>query len=87
MTISTDSSTSEQAHRRARRPGTARLEAIGVGIALAVALGVLAQLGHSGYGSVHDGDSPYARPTPALHGQTLASYVAAHEARRLTLRG
>jgi len=83
MTISTDTQMSEQATRRSPRPGSARLEAIVVGVALAAALGVLALVGHSTYGSGHDGDSAYARPTPALHGQSLAAYIAAHQAGRL----
>ena len=83
MTLSTDTQTQHPASRRPGRRGSARLEAYGVGVALAVALGVLAVNGQLTYGPGDQPASAFARPTPALHGQTLAAYVAEHQSVRL----
>ena len=83
MTLSTDTRTQHPATRRSRRPASLRLQAYGVGIALAAALGALAFAGQSTYGPGDGPISAYARPTPALHGQTLSVYIATHQTSRL----
>jgi hypothetical protein len=85
MTLPTSTRTHTQHRdtRPPRRPGSVRLQALGVGVALAVALGAMALSGQSTYES-EDGDhTTYARPTAALHGQPLAVYLAAHQSGRL----
>ena len=77
MTLSTD-------NRRSRRPTSVRMWAYGAGVGLAVALGALALAAPSTYGQGEGSDSAYSRPTQALNGQSLASYVAKHQADRLT---
>ena len=83
MTLSTDTQTQHPASAGPVDAVLVRLEAYGVGIASAAALGALAlrpvDLRNSGGPA-----SAYARPTPALHGQTLAGYVAEHQSSRLT---
>jgi hypothetical protein len=59
------------------RSGLRRFQVVGAGIALATGLGVLALTGQSSYGT--DGTrTAYTRPTPALHGQSLATYLRSH---------
>jgi hypothetical protein len=72
-----------------RRPAPDYITA-GVGIALAVGLGAImltspATYGSStgGYGATVSIASAYARPTPALDGETLAVYIAEHQSSRL----
>jgi hypothetical protein len=86
MTLSTDTQTPTQAtgqtqHRRTAERG--RLVAYGAGLALVAALGALWAVGDSSYGTDDGPSSTYARPLEALNGQSLAAYLAAHQADRL----
>ena len=94
MNLSTDTQTQTTSERTRPGRGPSRLELYGVGIALAAGIGAVALVGQSDYSpdgpaSSSSGDpttSAYTRPTEALGGQTLASYLADHysdrEARR-----
>jgi hypothetical protein len=66
-----------------RRAAPELLKTYGIGIALVAGLGTLALTGRSTYEPTDVGTSAYARPTPALDGQSLAAYIAAHEVTRL----
>ena len=84
MTLSTQTPTQNSIVGRPRRRGSRLFAMLGLGIAAIAGLGALALTSQSTYGPVDAPISAYARPTPALHGQTLAVYVAAHETSRLT---
>ena len=86
MTLSTQTPTQNSIVGRPRRRGSRLFAMLGLGIAAVAGLGTWALTSQSTYGPVDTPVSAYARPTPALHGQTLAVYVAArdqsaHEAR------
>jgi hypothetical protein len=50
----------------------------GAGVALAAVVGILALTGQSTYGTGGGTGSAYTRSTPALHGQSLATYLSSH---------
>ena len=92
MTLSTQTQTPTRPSpaRRRRRPGRADLVTAGVGIALAAGIGAVVLTGQStygpsdgAYGGADTSPSAYARPLPALGGQTLAAYLADHQSSRL----
>ena len=81
MTISTDAPAQQSNFRRPRRPIYRRLAAGGTGAAFVGAVVAVLLTGPSTYGG--GADSADTRPTPGLHGQSLAAYVADHQAARL----
>ena len=81
MTFSTDAPAQQSNVRRPRRPIYRRLAAAGTGAAFVGSVIALLLTGPSTYGG--GADSSYARRTAALHGQSLAAYVAEHQAARL----
>ena len=93
MTLFPDTQTQVSSDDTRRGRGPSRLELVGVGIALAAGLGVVAFVGQdnpanyapdssSGAGLT----SAYSRPTQALDGQTLAGYLADHYSDRVARR-
>ena len=86
MTISTQPTPTTRADATPdrARPGAGRL--VGYGAGTVAALGLAALILLSGPASYEPGggdQSAYSRPTNALDGQSLAAYIAAHQATRL----
>jgi hypothetical protein len=82
MTTSLDTRTPSTHDRRSRRRFGIRLAAVAAGLAAAFGLAAVAAGGLPADRPGSTG-SPFTEEVPALHGQTLAGYVADHEEARL----